>query len=177
MGRGQNDETITANGSASAYTKRVPADQEKLYKQASKIAKAVIRKEPKAKAVLIYGSVATGGVHADSDIDLMILSDEPISARQLKDKIPELSLPHLNVVYYTPDTVQKTFDREWAYIACLADTAQVIAGDPEYRKMIELPQPSLDVTYRQLQKMALELENIVLNIKDHEDDLMELVQN
>ena len=105
-------------------------------------------------AVIVYRSSAAGEATDDSDIDLVLLSAEQVRGRDLRRRVDELYDPLFNLAYLTPELIQSSQQRDWSFLACVADTGRVIAGDPATLDWVRFPQPGAEVTVAQLSGFA-----------------------
>ena len=119
-----------------------------------RVAAWIVANVPPARTVLLCGSVAAGVADDRSDVDLVVLCDEPVTRAW---ELDELQDPRLNVTFHTRQTLQNHYQRDWSYLAYLDQCAVVIAGDPTARAWLTRPRPARDVTGRQIEGFADEL--------------------
>ena len=117
-------------------------------------ARRIVAADPRVTAVLLYGSVAAGEAVEGSDIDLVLLCSEQVRGRDLRRRVDELYDPVFNLAYLTPELIRSSHERDWSFLACVADTGRVIAGDPAALDWVRFPQPGADVTGAQLRGFA-----------------------
>jgi predicted nucleotidyltransferase len=129
-----------------------------LLQKAQDIAKRIIESDAGVRAVVLYGSVAVQQAGEGSDVDLLVLSDNPVSGRKLARKVPDLREPVFNTAYYTPLLLDKARQRDWTFPACLSEQAVLLAGDEECLHWLYTPVPPRDVSAAQVNRLREQLQ-------------------
>jgi predicted nucleotidyltransferase len=145
-----------------------------LRNRAQALADEIIAADKRVAAVVLYGSVAVEQDGPGSDIDLLVLSRERVRLYELGDLVHGLDAPDLNMSCHTQLSLDAVATRDWSFVACLADQAELLAGDPRALSWLDRPQPSWEVSAHQLDGMLRWLNSAVLGYELDEDGVQAL---
>lgn len=97
---------------------------------------AAIRCAADPVRVILFGSQASGSVDGDSDIDLLVVEQEPFSERrsrrkriaQIRRRLPKLGIPY-DVLVYAAEEVERWRDARNHVIARALREGRVLYGE------------------------------------------------
>jgi hypothetical protein len=152
MGRGQR--TTPSSMSAMPSDGRASDTSRQLRGEAQQVSDALVAQG--ADAVALFGSVARGDANGGSDIDLFVVADKPLRARELA--LPETTA-ELGISYAAWDWLTEPTGRQWDFYRLIASETQML-HDPDghlARTLNDLPQPPAEELDRQFDVMQAKL--------------------
>lgn len=169
-GRGQTPRLSTRRASPTASGASTSV---RLRRRARGLARRILAADDRVVAVALYGSAAVGEAGEGSDIDLLILARSRVRLADLAELV-DLHAPDLNVTVHTPLSLAGVHQRDWSFLACLADQAVLLAGEDAALSWLSRPQPDRATTARQLEGMRHWLFSASLGYEIDEDGVCAL---
>lgn len=86
--------------------------------------------DARVRAVMLFGSTATGRATADSDIDLAVIADDDWDGRfALQDRVRDVTGNACDVLVFTPDEFQAAATRGEPVVADIVRDSVVLVGE------------------------------------------------
>jgi predicted nucleotidyltransferase len=106
------------------------------HRQADEAAQALAAGVAEIDSILLFGSVARGDAGAESDIDLLVVSSEPLSGRTMRSHLAEH--PLVSLVSHTWESLQEAREMDWSFFVHLKEEGQLLHGSERLEAELDL---------------------------------------
>lgn len=125
--------------------------------------KAIVDGVRSIEAILLFGSVARGDAEAESDIDLMVITKDPLRSAEVRAALDE-EHRSISVTCHSWDSLAVAREDEWSFFVHLREEGEVLFGGSRLKR--ELDRTVCPDTTVWKQRLSTELDRL-----DHFDDL------
>ncbi|MFQ5887405.1 MAG: nucleotidyltransferase domain-containing protein, partial [Candidatus Hydrothermarchaeales archaeon] len=133
-----------------AFALRQLFDQERFLSLAqSKVSVISLFKQKahdKAKAIVLFGSLASGAYTAKSDIDLLVITDDEKELKKIKDEVLGFAEEKINLHFLQPSDVLKEIN-ENTLIKNAIMTGIILSGGNFIREILKKPEDLKDLEF------------------------------
>lgn len=94
--------------------------------EAESATRSLVDGVPEVEAVLLFGSVARGDAGPDSDVDLMVVSRDPLSSAITRSHLEECR--QVSLTSHTWDSLERAQRDDWSFFVHLREEGELLHG-------------------------------------------------